>query len=369
MVDFIRSLFESALKTNDHLQLAVITGCLRISKESIFTGLNHLNIISVLDKKYSEHFGFTEREVIQAMAYYGVEDRFSTMKEWYDGYLFGNTEVYNPWSVIKFLYDLYADIHAFPRPYWINTSSNDIIKDMIARSDREMKGRIETLLGGGTLDVQVHEEVTYEDMNSNGDNLWNFLYFTGYLTKESEYFRESSVFLRVRIPNVEVKTIYQNTIQNWMRDIIKKEDFRDLYQAMEAGDAGRMTDILNGQLFRTISFYDSAENFYHGFLAGILSQSENYLVKSNRESGGGRSDLTVKSPSLRGRSFVLEIKVSDCIDDLESDAKRALQQIYDKKYREELRAEGYRRIDCFGIAFYRKDCEVRCGESGSHDLL
>ena len=131
---------------------------------------------------------------------------------------------------------------------------------------------------------------------------------------------------------------------------------------MEAGDAGRMTDILNGQLFRTISFYDSAENFYHGFLAGILSQSENYLVKSNRESGGGRSDLTVKSPSLRGRSFVLEIKVSDCIDDLESDAKRALQQIYDKKYREELRAEGYRRIDCYGIAFYRKDCEVRCGE-------
>ena len=240
---------------------------------------------------------------------------------------------------------------------------------MIARSDREMKGRVETLLGGGTLDVQVHEEVTYEDMNSNGDNLWNFLYFTGYLTKESEYFRESSVFLRVRIPNVEVKTIYQNTIQNWMRDIIKKEDFRDLYQAMEAGDAGRMTDILNGQLFRTISFYDSAENFYHGFLAGILSQSENYLVKSNRESGGGRSDLTVKSPSLRGRSFVLEIKVSDCIDDLESDAKRALQQIYDKKYREELRAEGYRRIDCYGIAFYRKDCEVRCGEPGSHDLL
>ncbi len=369
MVDFIRSLFESALKTNDHLQLAVITGCLRISKESIFTGLNHLKIISILDQRYSEHFGFTEAEVLAMMNYYGVESRFSMMKEWYDGYTFGDTEVYNPWSVINFMYDLYADIHAFPRPYWINTSSNDIIKDMIARSDREMKGRIETLLGGGTLDVQVHEEVTYEDMNSNGDNLWNFLYFTGYLTKESEYFRESSVFLRVRIPNVEVKTIYQNTIQNWMRDIIKKEDFRDLYQAMEAGDAGRMTDILNGQLFRTISFYDSAENFYHGFLAGILSQSENYLVKSNRESGGGRSDLTVKSPSLRGRSFVLEIKVSDCIDDLESDAKRALQQIYDKKYREELRAEGYRRIDCYGIAFYRKDCEVRCGEPGSHDLL
>lgn len=161
MVSFIRSLFEAALKTNQYLQFAVITGCLRISKESIFTGLNHLNIISVLDKKYSEHFGFTESEVSQMMSYYEVESRFSTMKEWYDGYLFGDTEVYNPWSVIKFLYDLYSDVNAFPRPYWINTSSNDIIKDMIAKADRETKGQIEALLSGKTLDIQVHEEVTY----------------------------------------------------------------------------------------------------------------------------------------------------------------------------------------------------------------
>ncbi len=362
MVDFIRSLFESALKTNDYLQMAVITGCLRISKESIFTGLNHLNIISVLDKKYSEHFGFTEQEVLRMMSYYEVESRFPTMKEWYDGYLFGDTEVYNPWSVIKFLYDLYADVNAFPHPYWINTSSNDIIKDLIVRADRETKGQIETLLAGGALDVQVHEEVTYGDMHSNGENLWNFLYFTGYLTKESEYFKESSIFLRVRIPNIEVKTIYQNTILNWMKAAIKKEDFHDLYCAMEDGNAQRMTDILNGQLFRTISFYDSAENFYHGFLTGILSQSENYLVKSNRETGNGRSDIMVKSPSLRGRSFIVEVKVSDSIDDLEKDAEKALQQIYDKRYMEELRTEGYRKIDCYGIAFYRKDCEVRFGE-------
>ena len=361
MVDFIWSLFESALKTNDYLQFAVITGCLRISKESIFTGLNHLNIISVLDKKYSEHFGFTEQEVLRMMSYYEVESRFPTMKEWYDGYLFGDTEVYNPWSVIKFLYDLYADVNAFPHPYWINTSSNDIIKDLIVRADRETKGQIETLLAGGALDVQVHEEVTYGDMHSNGENLWNFLYFTGYLTKESEYFKESSIFLRVRIPNIEVKTIYQNTILNWMKAAIKKEDFHDLYCAMEDGNAQRMTDILNGQLFRTISFYDSAENFYHGFLTGILSQSENYLVKSNRETGNGRSDIMVKSPSLRGRSFIVEVKVSDSIDDLEKDAEKALQQIYDKRYMEELRTEGYRKIDCYGISFYRKDCEVRVG--------
>lgn len=362
MVSFIRSLFESALKTNPCLQFAVITGCLRISKESIFTGLNHLNIISILDKRYSEHFGFTESEVVQMMRYYGVESRFPTMKEWYDGYVFGDTEVYNPWSVIKFLYDLYADVNAFPRPHWINTSSNDIIKDLIVRADRKTKGQIEMLLGGGILDIQIHEEVTYEDMHGHGENLWNFLYFTGYLTKESEYFKESSVFLCAKIPNTEVKTIYQNTISKWMKDIIKKEDFHDLYRAMEDGDAGRMTDILNGQLFRTISFYDSAENFYHGFLTGILSQSENYLVKSNRESGNGRSDIMVKSPSLRGRSFILELKVSDSIDDLEADAQKALQQIYDKKYMDELRAEGYRKTDCYGIAFFRKDCEVRFGE-------
>ena len=362
MVDFIRSLFESALKTNDYLQFAVITGCLRISKESIFTGLNHLKIISILDQRYSEHFGFTEAEMRQMMAYYGVESRFPMMKEWYDGYAFGSTEVYNPWSVINFMYDLYADVNAFPHPYWINTSSNDIIKDLIARADRETKGQIETLLAGGTLDIQVHEEVTYGDMHSNGENLWNFLYFTGYLTKESEYFKESSIFLRARIPNIEVKTIYQNTILNWLKAAIEKEDFHDLYRAMEEGDAQRMTDILNSQLFRTISFYDSAENFYHGFLTGIMSQSENYLVKSNRESGNGRSDIMVKSPSLRGRSFIVEVKVSDSIDDLEKDAERALQQIYDKRYMEELRAEGYKKIDCYGVSFFRKDCEVRFGE-------
>ncbi len=361
MVIFIRSLFESALKTNDYLQFAVITGCLRISKESIFTGLNHLKIISILDQQYSEHFGFTESEVLQMMQYYGVESRFSTMKEWYNGYTFGDTQVYNPWSVINYMSDLNTKLTVFPRSYWINTSSNDIIKDLIVRADRETKSQIETLLRGDTLDIQVHEEVTYGDMYSNNENLWNFLYFTGYLTKEREYFKESIIFLKVLIPNIEVKTIYQSTILNWMKGNIKKENFHDLYQAIEDGNEDKMRDILNSQLFQTISFFDSAENFYHGFLTGILSQSENYLVKSNRESGDGRSDITVKSPSLRGRSFVLELKVSDSVDNLEVDAERALQQIYDRNYMEELRTEGYRKIDCYGISFYRKDCEVRFG--------
>jgi len=361
MVSFIRSLFESALKTNDALDFAVITGCMRRSKESIFTGLNHLNIISVLDKRYSEHFGFTPAEVEAMLHYYGHERRYEDMKEWYDGYLFGETEVYNPWSAIKFLYDLNADGDSFPRPYWVNTSSNEIIRGMVERADKETKEQIEELLSGGSMEIAVHEEITYGDMTEDGENLWNFLYFTGYLTKEEEYFKESTVLIKARIPNEEVKTVYQNSILKWFRAKVKKQDFRDLYRAMEEEDAQKMGDILGRQLLDTISFYDSAESFYHSFLAGILSQSQDYLVKSNRETGRGRWDLAVKSPSLRGRAFVIELKISTNIDDLEEDAAKAVRQIYEKKYMEELRQEGYKKIDCYGISFYRKDCEVVYG--------
>ena len=361
MVSFMRSVFESSLKTNDYLQFAVITGCLRISKESIFTGLNHLNIISVLNRDYSEHFGFTENEVSEMLSYYGHMNRFHDLKEWYDGYSFGNTDIYNPWSVIKFVYDLNADGQAFPRPYWANTSSNEIIRKMISRADGETRGQIEELLAGKTMGIQVHEEIAYGDIDENGENLWNFLYFTGYLTKESEYFEESSIYLRVRIPDREVKTVYQNSILSWFRESIKKQDFHDLYKAMESGDSEKMSEILGEQLLSTISFYDSAENFYHGFLTGVLSQSDKYLVKSNRESGNGRSDIAVKSPSLRRKAFVLEIKVSDCMEDLAKDADIAIKQIYDKGYMNELHSEGYQDVICYGIAFYRKDCEVRLG--------
>lgn len=362
MVSLMRSIFESSLKTNDFLQFAVITGCLRISKESIFTGLNHLNIISVLNRDYSEHFGFTENEVTEMLSYYGHLSRLDDMKEWYNGYSFGNTDIYNPWSVIKFIYDMNVDIHAFPRPYWANTSSNEIIKDMISRADGETRDQIEDLLAGKTMDIQVHEEITYADIDENGENLWNFLYFTGYLTKESEYFKESSIHLRAMIPNREVKTVYQNSILGWFRENIKKQNFNDLYKAMENGDSEKMSEILGEQLLSTISFYDSAENFYHGFLTGVLSQSNKYLVKSNRESGNGRSDIAIKSPSLRRKAFILEIKVSDCIENLNKDADIAIEQIYDKGYMNELYSEGYKNVACYGISFYRKDCEVHLGK-------
>lgn len=361
MIDFIRSLFKSGLKTNDALKFSVITGCLRISKESIFTGLNHLKIISVLDRQYSEHFGFTEQEVKEMTEYYDHAGRYDNLKQWYDGYVFGNTCIYNPWSVINFMFDLNADEQAFPRPYWVNTSSNQIIHDMISRADTMTRNQIEELLNGKTMDIPVHEEITYDDLEDIGDNLWNFLYFTGYLTKESEYFKNHTVYLKVRIPNIEVKTVYTNTILNWFQESVKKKDFRELYRAMEEKNTGKMGEILTEQLFSVISFYDSAENFYHGFLAGILSQSEKYLVKSNRESGLGRSDLIVKTPSLRGRAFLLEVKVSDSMKHLEQDAKKAVQQIWDKNYMEELKLEGYEQIDAFGISFYRKDCEVQYG--------
>ena len=232
---------------------------------------------------------------------------------------------------------------------------------MVERADRETREQIEELLAGGSMEIAVHEEITYGDMTEDGENLWNFLYFTGYLTKADEWMYGRKVMLKVVIPNEEIKSVYEEVILKWFRVKVKKQDFRDLYRAMEEGDAERMGDILGRQLLDTISFYDSAESFYHGFLAGILSQSQDYLVKSNREAGRGRWDLAVKSPSLRGRAFVIELKVSAGIDDLEEDAAKAVRQIHEKKYMEELRREGYKKIFCYGIAFYRKDCEVVYG--------
>ncbi|MDO5424408.1 MAG: AAA family ATPase [Eubacteriales bacterium] len=359
MIGFIRSLFESALKTNDALEFAVITGCLRISKESIFTGLNHLNIISILDKQYSEYFGFTRAEVKEMMAYYEREERYEDMKLWYDGYSFGDTDIYNPWSVIKFLYDLRADRNAFPRAYWVNTSSNDIIRTLVGRADRETKAQIEDLLAGGTMEIQIQEEITYGDIEESMENLWNFLYFTGYLTKCGERFENRSIYLKVVIPNEELKSVYDNIILTWFKESVRKENFQDFYRAMEDGDTQKMTEILNKQLQATISFYDSAENFYHGFMAGILSQSQDYIVKSNRESGTGRNDLMVYSPDIEGRSFVLELKAAPKFRQLDAVCEEALTQIEEKHYTEYLEEIGYENITCYGIGFFRKNCRVK----------
>lgn len=365
MASFIRSLFESALKTNDYLEFSIITGCLRISKESIFTGLNHLKIVSILENDFSEHFGFVQKEVEQMLDFYGLLAHMDVMKRWYDGYMFGKSEVYNPWSAINFVRQLCSDEKAFPRPYWSNTSSNDIVRSLIERADFDTKEELEQLIAGKTIEKPVHEEITYEDIYKTQDNLWNFLFFTGYLKKVSERIdtgkNEGTIYLTLMIPNVEVRYIYNNCIVDWFREEIGKKDFHDFYTMMDKGDENGMREVIEEQLMGTISFLDSAENFYHGFMTGILNQSKSHIVKSNRESGNGRGDIFIYTPNRRKRAYILELKVSEKMEYLEKDAKRALKQIEEKKYVSELKENGYSDIVVYGIAFYRKNCEVSYG--------
>lgn len=363
MIGFIRSLFESALKTNPALEFSAITGCLRVSKESIFTGLNNLNMISVLSELYSEYFGFTQKEVDEALRFYGRESKRETVKKWYDGYKFGNAEVYNPWSVIKYIQDIVENEDYFPRPYWANTSSNSIVKNLVEKADISVKGEIERLIEGGTIEKTVHEEVTYGDMDKSDDNLWNFLFFTGYLKKVSERFEERNVKLTLAIPNEEVKYIYENIIMDWFREEIKKEDLSKLYRAFEEEDCETAADIISDNLAKTISFYDYAENFYHRFMLGMLSQASSYIVKSNREAGNGRLDIVMKSPSRRGLAVIFELKIAETMDGLKQACQAGLRRIEEKNYAKELQNDGYQKIKKYGIAFYKKDCEVMCGGS------
>ena len=361
MISFIRSLFESALKTNIYLEFAVITGCLRISRESIFTGLNHLDIISVLDSNYSEHFGFVPEEVEDMLEFYGLSEHMDVMRRWYDGYLFGNSEVYNPWSIIKYVKQLCADEKAFPRPYWSNTSSNDIVRSLVERADEDTKDELEQLIAGGTIEKPVHEEITYGDIYKSPDNLWNLLFFTGYLKKVSERIEGNKRYLELTIPNEEIRYIYDESIVDWFKEEISKKDFHDLYDMMDKGDAESMRDVIEDQLMSTISFYDSAESFYHGFMVGLLNQNKMYRVKSNRESGNGRGDIFIYTQNRRKRAYVLELKVSERMEHLEKDAEKALKQVVEKNYAAELKDTGFSDIVVYGIAFYRKNCEVRYG--------
>ena len=361
MTSFIRSLFDSALKTNLSLEFAVVTGCLRITRESIFTGPNNLNMISVLSDLYAEYFGFTQKEVDEALRFYGREGKREVMKRWYDGYRFGSAEVYNPWSVIKYIQDIAENENYLPRPYWANTSSNNIVKTLVEKADISVKEEIEKLIGGGAVEKAVHEEVTYGDMDGNQDNLWNFLFFTGYLKKVEERIEGRTIRLKLAIPNEEVRYIYENTIINWFRERIKKEDLSLLYRSLEEGDCQAAGEIIASHLAGTISFYDYAENFYHGFMLGMLSQADRYIVRSNRESGNGRYDIVMKTPSRRGLAILIELKAALSMDDLEKACQRGLSQIEEMGYGRELQEDGYRNIKRYAVAFYKKDCEVMGG--------
>ena len=359
MIDFIRSLFESALKTNDSLEFAVVTGCLRISKESIFTGLNNLGINSILMDNYAEYFGFTEAEVERMLKDYHLEEKMPEVKEWYDGYLFGETEVYNPWSVINYVYTAIANRNAFPKPYWSNTSSNSIVRSLIEKADEDAKAEIEALIQGGTMEKPIHEDITYEDIDKSQDNLWNFLFFTGYLKKTKEVLKEETVYVTMKIPNREVRYIFKNTIQEWFRQYLEQTDLSKLYKAVLEADCETFANEVTDQLLECISYNDYKEDYYHGFLCGLLKGCKGYRVVSNRESGTGRYDIVMRYPSARGKAMIMEIKTADTFDGLAAGCDTALRQIEDRKYDAELLKEGYHNIIKYGICFYKKECMVK----------
>lgn len=360
MTDFIRSLFESALKTNPNLEFAVITGCLRITKESIFTGLNNPKMVSILDASYSEYFGFTQTEVEKMLRDYDITGREEVVKAWYDGYLFGKTEVYNPWSILMYIDSLRQDRDANPKPYWANTSSNSIIRELIEHADNSVKQEMEILIEGGTIEKTVHEEITYEDIYKNVDNLLNFLFFTGYLKKVEERLEDVNTYVTLAIPNMEIKYIYQNTILDWFGVQIKQKDLSGIYKALLQKDTQLLEKELSKNLMETISFYDYREDYYHGFLGGLLKMMEGYTIKSNRESGLGRSDLLLLSAPYDGIAIIVEIKVADTYAQLNKKAESALDQIEQKQYDAELKLEGYHEFIKYGISFYKKLCKVLC---------
>ena len=365
MIDFIRSLFESALKTNTYLERSVITGCLRISKESIFTGLNNLKVDSVLRTEYGDSFGFTESEVEAMLAYYNLQEELPEVKQWYDGYLFNDIEIYNPWSIVNYVYDHDRKITQFALPYWSNSSSNSIIREMVGEADADAKHDLETLINGGTIEKQVHEDITYGDIYQTQDNLWNFLFFTGYLKKISERKDESgeTLYLSMAIPNTEIKTIYKNSIAYWFEQRIKQTDRSPLVRALETGDCEAAEDFINRQLVDTINYYDYAENFYHGFMAGLLVNIGGYLVRSNRESGNGRPDIVMQTVQIRkGRVIILELKIAGSIAEMEAACDRALAQIEAQHYAEPFITEGYPEVKKYALSFCKKECMVKKAE-------
>ena len=359
MSAFIRSLFESALKTNPALEFAAVTGCLRISRESIFTGLNNLNVCSIISDSYGEHFGFLQAEVDEMLDAYGFSDKREIMSRWYDGYVFGGQEVYNPWSAVNYVSSLTFNPQALPKPYWSNTSSNSIVRELVGRADMGAKRELEELLAGGTIEKPVHEEITYDSMYASQDNLWNFLFFTGYLKKTGERMEENAARISLAIPNAEVKYIYENTIKNWFMEDVGKRDLSGLYQALFTGNAEETEKNLSILLRQTISYMDSGEAFYHGFLLGVLGGLAEHVVRSNREAGNGRLDICVYSMDTEQPPLILELKASPSFGAMEASCQQALAQIEEKAYDAWLPQEGYREAWLYGIAFYKKQCRVK----------
>lgn len=362
MVIFIRNMFEYALKTNDSLKFAVLTGCMRISKESIFTGLNNLKVLSVADVQFDEYFGFTDQEVKDMLDYYGFPDRYGEVKEWYDGYQFGNVGVYCPWDVINYCDTLKADPDAQPRNYWLNTSSNEAVRRFIRESDNAaIRREIEKLVAGEAITKEIHQELTYKDMYDSIDNLWSVLFTTGYLTRRG---RSDGDIFQLVIPNVEIRKIFTSQIMEFFKESVPKngEALKNFCQALRNGDAEGVEKQLGEYLRKTISIRDTfvkkqmKENFYHGILIGILGFEDTWSVSSNKESGDGYSDILVETDDGE-TGIILELKYAED-GKLDACCQEALEQIDAKHYEEELLDEGVAYILKYGIAFYKKRCRV-----------
>lgn len=359
MVNLIRSVFESALKTNPSLEFGILTGCLRISRESIFTGLNNLKVNSITTLDFSEYFGFTKEEVKKFAESYGLDKYTDEIKNWYDGYIFGKTEIYNPWSIINFISDARNNKNVLPKPYWSNTSSNDIIHDLVVKGDNNIHNSIEKLLNNGTVTAPLYEDITYRNIDVNSDYIWSFLLFTGYL-KATRYFMEDDIlYAEMVLPNKEIRSIYRNTITKWFKESIRKKGTDDLFNAVIQGNTDAIETEINRWLRKCISYHDNYENFYHGFLAGLLIGSDEYIVKSNRESGNGRSDIMICEYQLRKIAVIIEIKVAGKFAELNKKCDEALQQIEDRNYEAELIDECYQNIIKYGVAFYQKSCKIK----------
>lgn len=362
MVMLIRNLFEQVLKTNDSLQFAVLTGCLRVSKESIFTGLNNLKVLSITDVRFDEYFGFTDKEVQDLLKYYELTEFYGIVKDWYDGYRFGNVHIYCPWDVICYCDELRFDPKALPKDYWSNTSSNEAVKHFIENAETNTtKREIERLVEGDIIKKEIRRELTYRELYNNAENIWSVLYTTGYLTQQGE--PDGDIFPLV-IPNQEVRKIFTKQITDWFQDTVRKDGaaLNAFCEAFEKGDAAEVEKQFNSYLRKTISIRDTfvkkdrKENFYHGILLGLLSFKGNWNVWSNRESGEGYSDILIEIED-KDMGIVVGVKYSDD-ENLEAVCRQALKQINDKNYPEELQQLGLNHILKFGIACYKKRCKV-----------
>jgi hypothetical protein len=353
MLDVIRGIMGTALKSNDYLKFAVVTGCLRIAKESIFTGVNNFASYSVLDDKFSRYFGFTQPEVDELLKTADLVEKRDTFREWYDGYVFGNEFVYCPWDVVNYTSELLYKRTARPKNYWANTSGNGIIRDFAGHDDFDVTDKFETLMNGGTIVQEISDDLTYDSLHEIEDNLWSVLLMTGYLTKANP--EEEGNTVSLRIPNAEITGIFETAVVRLFQERLDRSRQRELMDAFWRGDTDTATELMSDFLFDTISFHDYHEDYYHAFITGIFV-GLGYGVKSNHEQGLGRTDITLTDKRNR-RALVIEAKKSYSEEQMDKDCDDALDQIAEKKYAEGLK--GYRQVECYGISFFQKSALVK----------